>query len=99
MSYSRQELAKEIEVNKEDLKAFSEAYARIRQRLVELEGGPHYEFLLEWAGTQAVMNSLVMAITRIEGLIEDMQANLEKLPVERPALRLCNEDENEQRTE
>lgn len=84
----REYLEEQIREVGRDLYAFSEARDTLQRRLLELDGTPRYDFLHEWAGFQAVMNTLIMAITRCEGLVEDLKMNLEKLPPDAPQLKL-----------
>jgi hypothetical protein len=93
MTMTRKELlARILEVEK-DRKAFAESRTCIQERILELDGTPHGEFLHEWAGTQALMNVFIMVITRCEGLLEDMNRALDSLPEDRPELRLIKENE------
>lgn len=59
-----------------DLQAFSAAKAALRYRAEELEGNPHYDEFVTWAGTQAALNVLIMCESRCRGLIEDLQNNI-----------------------
>jgi hypothetical protein len=99
MTWSRKELLEKIQEVEKDRRAFADASSRIHERINEIEGTPHAEFLHEWAGTQAALNVLIMVITRCEGVIEDMKANLDKLPEDRPSLKLVEgkDDEREPR--
>ena len=60
-----------------DLLVFQQAKATIQQRVLELESdSDHYDLFMNWAGTQVVTNGLVMCISRLMGMIEDLENNL-----------------------
>jgi hypothetical protein len=62
-----------------DLAVYVDVRLRIKERIDEVEGTPHYTELHDWAGTQAIMNVLTMIIVRLEGQIEDLRSNLEEM--------------------
>ena len=77
---TRAELIDEIRETRRDLSAFVEARDALQRRILELDGNPSRQrFFSEWAATQALMNVLIMATTRCEGLLEDYQKNLDQM--------------------
>jgi hypothetical protein len=60
-----------------DLLAFQQAKATIQRRTLELESdAEHHDMFVNWAATQVVVNGLVMCISRLMGMIEDLENNL-----------------------
>jgi len=76
---SREDLLEEISQVQKDLGAFNQARDALQRRVLELEGQPHQEKFLHWAATQAVMNVLILATSRCQGLIEDYGKALEEM--------------------
>lgn len=77
---TRDDIIDEIRETRRDLSAFVEARDAIQRRIAELDGNPkRQEFFLSWAATQALMNVLILATTRCEGLLEDYQRNLMRM--------------------
>ena len=77
---TREELIDEIRETRKDLSAFIEARDALQRRVLELDGNPQRQrFFSEWAAVQALMNVLIMATTRCEGLLEDYQKNLDQM--------------------
>jgi hypothetical protein len=77
---TREELIEEIRETHKDLSAFVEARDAIQRRILELDVNPQRQrFFSEWAAVQAVMNVLIMATTRCEGLLGDYQKNLDQM--------------------
>lgn len=77
---TRDDLIDEIRETYKDLSSFREARDAIQRRVVEMDGNPkRQEFFLSWAATQALMNVLILATTRCEGLLEDYQRNLMRM--------------------
>ena len=70
--------AYELREVRKDLRAFVAARDAIQKRIQELEGSPRQETFVQWAATQAILNTLIMATTRCEGLIEDYSKILEQ---------------------
>ena len=88
---TRDELIDEIQETRRDLSAFVEARDALQRRVLELDGNPRRQrFFTEWAATQALMNVLIMATTRCEGLLEDYQKNLDQMETPR-VVRLVRE--------
>jgi hypothetical protein len=75
----RDEILGEIELVEGDLAAFRAAMDAIAARKHELDDRPDRQAaFLEWPATQAILNVLIMAITRCEGLLEDYRKLLEQ---------------------
>lgn len=78
--FSLQELAAEIEEKTRDWRAFSEARAIIRQRLLEVrDSQSRLTPLLEWSGTDAVLGSMDLAIHSMERTLLELQEYRRKL--------------------
>ena len=71
------EIREEIRETTQDLKSFESARQAIQARISELDGMARQASFVEWAATQVILNGLIMAIVRCEGLIEDYQRMLE----------------------
>jgi len=79
---TRDEILEELEQAEGDLAAFRKAMDGITDRKAELEVRPdRQKMFLEWPATQAIINVLIMAITRCEGLLEDYHKLLDELDV------------------
>ena len=79
---TREEVLDQIELVSGDLAAFRNAMNAISERKLELSDNPdRQKMFLEWPATQAILNVLIMAITRCEGLLEDHQQLLETMDV------------------
>jgi len=77
---TRDELVDEIRETRKDLRAFMEARDAVQRRVLELDINPQRQkFFVSWAATQALMNVLILATTRCEGLLEDYQENLDRM--------------------
>jgi hypothetical protein len=89
---TREELLEEIVETRKDLEAFVGARDAIQRRLIELEDNPpRQKLLVDWAATQAVLNVLILATTRCEGLLEDYQTNLDQMETPDNVVRLVRE--------
>jgi hypothetical protein len=72
--FSLQELEAEIYEKKKDWRAFSEARAIIRQRLLEVrDSQSRLTPLPEWSGTDAVLGSMDLAIHAMERTLLELQ--------------------------
>lgn len=72
--FSLQELNAEIDEKTKDWRAFSEARAIIRQRLLEVrDSQSRLTPLPEWSGTDAVLGSLDLAIHAMERTLLELQ--------------------------
>lgn len=80
MVMSDDEIRELIDQHRRDLRAFSRAKQVLTKHMQELEAGEPeiYDRFVNWAGTQAAMNVLIMCTTRLTGVIEDLYGNLEK---------------------
>jgi hypothetical protein len=79
---TRDEILEELEQVEEDLAAFRRSMDSIADRKMRLESNPdRQKMFLEWPATQALINVLIMAITRCEGLLEDYHRLLDDLDV------------------
>jgi len=86
---TRDEILDELEQVEGDLSAFRQAMDNINGRKMELESRPdRQKMFLEWPATQAIINVLVMAITRCEGLLEDYHKLLDELDIPDNVLKL-----------
>lgn len=74
-----EEIKEEIYNIRLDLDAFVSAKAAIQRRILDLEDDPiRHARLVGWAGTQAVLNTLILCEVRCRGLIDDLQDNITK---------------------
>lgn len=88
MTFTRPQLLAEIEEKSLDLRAFSEARAIIRQRVLEVQDSQSpLTPLPQWAGTDAVLGSLDLAIHAMERTLEELR-QLERQAEEEPRLTL-----------
>ena len=76
---TRTEIVDELREVERDLRAYQQARDALQRRINEMEGTPRHEIFLQWAVTQVVMNSLIIATVRCEGLIEDYRKVLESM--------------------
>ena len=89
---TRTELIDEIAETRRDLEAFLEARDALQRRVSELDSKPQRQrFFTEWAATQALMNVLIMATARCEGLLEDYRHNLDRMETPDNLVRLVRE--------
>lgn len=95
MAVSRQDILEEILQVQKDLDAFKRSRDAIQRRIQELEGSPHEEKFVKWAATQAIMNVLILAVSRCEGLIEDYRTALEKMDAPDNVVQLVRGDQDE----
>lgn len=75
-----EEVLGEILEVQRDRAAFIQARDAVQQRLNELETNgraERFQIFLNWAGTQVVMNALILCIIRCDGLIEDYEKLLQ----------------------
>lgn len=78
--FSLQELNAEIDEKTKDWRAFSEARASIRQRLLEVrDSQSRLTPLPEWSGTDAVLGSLDLAIHAMERTLMELQEYRRKI--------------------
>ena len=75
----RADVVDELREVAKDLRAFKESRDAIQRRINDMEGSPRQDTFVQWAATQAILNTLIMATTRCEGLIEDYRKVLEEL--------------------
>lgn len=94
MAVSREDILEEIQQVQKDLLAFQRARDEIYRRMRELEGSTHLEKFSAWAATQAIMNVLIMATTRCEGLLEDYRKALEEMDAPDNVVRLMRGDQD-----
>lgn len=78
---TRNEIIAEMREVQKDLDAFNAARDAINNRYNELEGTERQEKFGVWAGTQALLQVLVMVRARCEGLLDDYRTHLEKMEV------------------
>jgi len=67
-----------IRAYSQDLEVFSKAKKALQRRVLELEGDPHYDSFVNWAGTQAAVNVLIMCEARCQGIVEDLKNNIKE---------------------
>jgi len=85
----RNEILDEIYFVEGDLAAFRSAMNVMEERKQQLEDHPDRQArFLEWPATQALLNVLIMAITRCEGLLEDYRKLLEQLDTPNNVVKL-----------
>lgn len=79
---NRVDVLKEMTEVRKDLDAFKTAYDAVNGRKRERADQGNEDLLnfADWPGTIATMNVLIMCITRCEGILEDLERNLERLP-------------------
>lgn len=73
----RDDVIEEMREVEKDRLAFVSARDSIQRRVNDMDGARQQTFI-HWAGTQAIMNVLIMCVVRCEGLIKDYQALLEQ---------------------
>lgn len=89
---TREEIIDEMVEVRRDLTAFLESRDALQRRISELDNKPkRRELFTEWAATQALMNVLIMAITRCEGLLEDYRSALDRMGPPDNLVRLVRE--------
>jgi len=69
-----------LEVQK-DLDAFCRAKNAIDRRIEEMEGTERQKTFIQWAMSQVIINALIMARVRCEGLMEDYEKALDAMDV------------------
>jgi precorrin-4 methylase len=94
VAVKREDLVEEISRVLKDLATFKRSRDVIQARIQELEGSPHQEKFMKWAATQAIMNVLIMAIVRCEGLVEDYRTALEKMDAPNNVVQLVRGDQD-----
>ena len=94
MSITREDILLELHEVQKDLQVFKRAQDGIHQRIRDLEGKSHKDKFTSWAATQAILNVLVMAIVRCEGLTEDYQKVLEKLDTPENVVQLVRGEQD-----
>jgi hypothetical protein len=88
MSWTQKEVDELIAEFEKDLQAYQGAVDFIQRRRLEVEDSGHSQHFNGSSGCQAVSHVLVMNISRTEGIIEDLKMNRDKLPADRPSLKL-----------
>ena len=78
---NRDDILTEMREVEKDLSAFWQARSAINHRVHEMEGTARQETFLSWAATQVILNALIIATVRCEGLIEDYRKALEVIDV------------------
>lgn len=69
---TRDEIISEIREIDQDLLTFKKARDILGLRLLELEGNPErHSMMMDWPVFKLVDNSLIVAVVRCEGLLED----------------------------
>jgi hypothetical protein len=92
MNLNYKELQEEIEEKSLDLKAFTCAREIIRARVLEVRDSTSpLTPLPNWAGTDAVLGSLDLAIHSMEHTLHDLEV---MLSVAKPSLKLVNRMED-----
>jgi hypothetical protein len=86
------DIVKELREVRKDLRAFIGARDAIQSRINELEGSPRQESFVQWAATQAILNTLILGTTRCEGLIEDYSKLLEQRDPPNNVVQLVERD-------
>ena len=72
-----QEIQHLINNYRRDLEAYSTAKAILMNYIADLESDPnHHSDFVNWAGTQVVMNGLILCEVKARGIIEDLQNNM-----------------------
>jgi hypothetical protein len=76
---TREEILTEMRFIEGDLTTFRKAMSAMSGRKLELEQDPpRLQSFMEWPGTQALLNVLIMVISRCEGLLEDYRKLLDE---------------------
>lgn len=89
---TREEIIDEMGEVRRDLAAFLESRDALQRRISEMDSRPkRRELFTEWAATQALMNVLVMAVTRCEGLLEDYRSALDRMDAPDNLVRFVRE--------
>jgi hypothetical protein len=78
---NREQLLAEIEEKTHDLEAFYKAREIIRARVLEVRDSPsQLTPLPNWSGTDCVLGGLDLAIHAMERTVDELKAELERLP-------------------
>jgi len=87
---TRDEILYEMHLINGDLNAFRRSMDAISDRKAELEehGADRVSAFMEWPATQALLNVLIMAISRCEGLMEDYRKLLDAQDVPDNVIKL-----------
>jgi hypothetical protein len=86
---TRDEIITEVRFLEGDLAAFRSSMNALSDRKQALEEYPDRQAMfLEWPATQALLNVLIMAITRCEGLLEDYRKLLEQTELPNNVVKL-----------
>jgi hypothetical protein len=85
---TRTEIVDELREVGKDLQAFKKSRDAVQHRINEMEGTPRQETFVNWAATQAILNTLIMTTTRCEGLIEDYRKVLESMDAPNNVVKL-----------
>ena len=93
MAASREEIVREMDEVRADLRTFTEARDAFQRRSAELEGDPgRQDRFVSWAVTQIVLNGLLLGVVKCDGLLEDYQRALDQLELA-PVLTLVTNKE------
>jgi len=90
----RNEIVDELREVGKDLRSFVAARDAIQKRINELEGTLRQGTFMNWAATQVVLNGLILATVRCEGLIEDYRELLEKADTPNNVIELVERTES-----
>ena len=87
---NRDDILTEMQFIEGDLKAFRESMNAISDRKSALEEyhPERVQPFMEWPATQALLNVLIMAISRCEGLLEDYRKLLDERDVPNNVIKL-----------
>lgn len=91
MTWTRREIDTLIVEFEKDLSAYKGALDFIQRRRVEVEDSPHADFFNKSSGCVALTHLLIMNVSSTEGILEDLKNNRDKLPPDRPELKLVTE--------
>ena len=81
-SPTRDEILDELEEVHRDFRAFVVARDTVQARISEMDHlTERRKMFVDWPATQVVLNGLIIAIVRCEGLIEEYQRVLEQMDV------------------
>jgi hypothetical protein len=86
---TRDEIVAEMRFIEGDLNAFRKSMDALSDRKSELEDtSERLRSFMEWPATQALLNVLIMAISRCEGLLEDYRKLLDQQDVPNNVIKL-----------
>lgn len=89
---TRNEILDELQEVQRDLRMFTVVRDTVQARISEMDHLPERrKMFVDWPVTQVVLNGLIIAIVRCEGLIEEYQKVLEQMDVPNNVVALARD--------